>query len=83
MANSGFKRPSRGAILAGTIPFLAACFSVPLWDRVHPMVLGLPFNLFWLILWILLTPVIMWRAYRMEASSGSPDHPADGKGGAR
>jgi len=60
------KRPSIGAILLGLIPFLAICFSVSLWDRVYPMVLGLPFNLFWLILWLLLTPICMWKAYRLE-----------------
>jgi len=42
------------------------CFSVPLWDRVHPMVFGLPFNLFWLILWIVLTSGCMALANRIE-----------------
>jgi membrane protein required for beta-lactamase induction len=32
------------------------------------MVLGLPFNLFWLLLWIVLTTVCMWGAYRIELS---------------
>lgn len=30
------------------------------------MVLGLPFNLFWLVLWLVLTPVCMWGAYLCE-----------------
>ena len=30
------------------------------------MVLGLPFNLFWLVLWLVLTPLCMWGAYRLE-----------------
>jgi hypothetical protein len=51
------KRPSIGAILLGLIPFAATCFSVSLWDRIYPMVLGLPFNFFWLISWLLLTVV--------------------------
>jgi hypothetical protein len=43
---------------------------VPLWDRIDPMILGLPFNLFWLILWIVLTPAVMWwGAYRLEVRS--------------
>ena len=46
------------------------CFTVPLWDRVQPLMLGLPFNLFWLILWIILTPCCLWGAYRL-------DRPAD------
>jgi hypothetical protein len=37
-----------------------------LWDQVHPFVLGLPFNIFWIILWILITPIIMSFAYRSE-----------------
>jgi len=60
------RKPSLGAILFGLIPFVAICFSVPLWDRVYPMLLGLPFNLFWLIAWILLTPLCMWSAYTLE-----------------
>lgn len=69
------ERPSLGSIMMGLVPFLAMCFSVSLWDRIHPMVFGLPFNLFWLILWILLTPLCMWVAYRIhlrQASSRAP-----------
>lgn len=54
-------------MLLGFIPFAAMCFSVPAWDRIHPLVFGLPFNLFWLLLWIVLTSVCMWGAYRLEA----------------
>jgi hypothetical protein len=64
--NIRVRRPSLGALSFGLIPFLAVCFSVPLWDRVYPMVLGIPFNLFWLILWILVTPFCMLGAYRLE-----------------
>jgi hypothetical protein len=66
------KRPSVTALLLGLIPFAAMCFSVPLWDRVHPMILGLPFNLFWLLAWIVLTPVCLRVAYLVETSPG-PD----------
>lgn len=60
------RRPSLAAILLGFIPFVATCFTVSLWDRIDPVVLGLPFNLFWLILWLLLTPLFLWGAYRIE-----------------
>lgn len=60
------KRPSLGALLLGLIPFAGICFSVSLWDRVYPMVLGIPFNLFWLILWTVVTPLFMWGAYRLQ-----------------
>ncbi len=60
------KKPSLGAILLGLLPFAGVCFSVSLWDRIDPMILGMPFNFFWLISWILLTPLCMWAAYRLE-----------------
>jgi hypothetical protein len=69
------KKPARGALLLALIPFVAMCFSVPLWDRVDPMVLGLPFNLFWLIAWIGLTPMCMWVAYRVETARRAQDEP--------
>jgi hypothetical protein len=72
------KRPSPGSILLGLIPFTAVCFSVSLWDRVYPMVLGLPFNFFWLISWLLLTPLCMWGAYRLEVPSTTDPSPEDG-----
>jgi Protein of unknown function (DUF3311) len=59
-------KPSRTALLLALVPFAAMCFSVPLWDRVHPMILGLPFNLSWLIAWIVLTSACMAAGYRKE-----------------
>jgi hypothetical protein len=61
------RRPSFGAICLALIPFFAMCFSVAAWDRVYPMILGLPFNFFWLLSWIVLTSVCMWGVYRLEA----------------
>jgi membrane protein required for beta-lactamase induction len=61
------KRPSLGALCLALIPFLAMCFSVSAWDRVDPMIFGLPFNMFWLLLWIMLTSLCMWGVYKLEA----------------
>ena len=66
------KAPSIGSLALGSIPFIAMCFTVPLWDRVQPLILGLPFNLFWLILWIVLTPCCLWGAYRIESAAARP-----------
>lgn len=66
-------KPSRGALLCGLVPFVALCFSVPLWDRIYPMLFGLPFNLVWLLSWILLTPFCLWAAYRIEAKRSRRD----------
>jgi len=67
-----------GAILLALIPFVKICFSVSLWDRIYPMVLGLPFHFFWLISWLLLMPLCMWGAYRLEATRASDSHREDG-----
>ncbi len=64
-SHSFVKTPSLGAILLGLVPFAAMCFSVALWDRIDPVVAGLPFNIFWLVSWILLTPLCLWGAYRL------------------
>ena len=60
-------RPSLWAIVVALIPFCAMCFSVSAWDRIYPMVLGLPFNFFWLLSWIVLTPLCLRIAYHLEA----------------
>jgi hypothetical protein len=67
------KKPSAGALLLGLIPFVAMCFSVALWDRIDPMLLGLPFNLLWLISWIVLSTICMSIAYRLEAARSKRD----------
>jgi hypothetical protein len=60
------KPASLSTILLSLVPFAAMCFSVALWDRLDPVVAGLPFNIFWLISWIALTPLCMWAVYRLE-----------------
>jgi hypothetical protein len=62
------KKPSLGAVLAGLVPFAAICLAVPFWDRIDPIILGLPFNLFWLVSWIVLASACMWIAYRLETT---------------
>ena len=67
------KQASLRALLIALIPFVAMCFSVALWDRVDPMLLGLPFNLFWLISWVVFSTPCMWAAYRIEAARPKKD----------
>ena len=43
-------------------------FSVALWDRVDPVIVGVPFNLAWLMSWVVLTSLCMWAAFRVEAA---------------
>jgi hypothetical protein len=62
------RKPSAGALILALIPFAAMCFSVPLWDRIEPMLLGLPFNLLWLTCWVVLSSLCLWRVYRLESA---------------
>jgi hypothetical protein len=61
------KRPATASILLGLIPFAASCFTVSLWDRIYPIIFGLPFNFFWAILWMILAPMCLWGALRIES----------------
>ena len=61
-------KPSLRAMMVGLIPVAAMCFSVSLWNRIYPFILGLPFNIFWILAWIILTPVFMSVAYRIETA---------------
>jgi hypothetical protein len=62
----------RGAVLLGAVPFLALVPALPLVNRLRPMILGFPFLLFWILLWILLTPLFLWCAARLEERREKP-----------
>lgn len=66
-------KPSALSLLLGLIPFGGMCFSVGLWDRIEPMILGIPFNLAWLLCWIVLTSLCLWAAYRVESAREKKD----------
>lgn len=56
------------AVVCAVIPCLALTLGVVLVNRLEPRVLGLPFVLAWIVVWVLLTPAFMWVAYRSEHS---------------
>jgi hypothetical protein len=70
------KKPSAGALLLAFIPFVAMCFTVGFWDRVYPMIFGLPFNLAWLMGWIVLSTLCLWGANRLETAREKKRGPA-------
>ncbi|MEJ9232563.1 DUF3311 domain-containing protein [Peribacillus butanolivorans] len=41
------------------LPFIGMLGGLPFVNTVTPYVLGMPFNLFWIILWVVLSSVIM------------------------
>ena len=52
------------AVICALIPALTLTVGVVLADRLEPRILGLPFVLAWIVAWVLLTPALMWVAYR-------------------
>ena len=60
------KKPAIASVLLSLLPLGGMCLSVPLWDRVAPRVLGLPFNMFWIIAWLAVTPLLMSIVYCIE-----------------
>ncbi len=67
------KKGTRLALILGALPFLTLVFALPLVNRIRPVVLGLPFLMFWILLWVLLTPLILFIAYRLEQRFNPPD----------
>ena len=47
------------ALILGAIPFITLVFALPLVNRIKPVILGLPFLLFWILIWVILTPLRM------------------------
>jgi len=71
------KKGTKYALILGAIPFVTLVFALPLVNRVHPVVLGLPFLLFWIITWVILTPPILFLAYILEKKFNPPDKGED------
>ena len=71
------KKGTRLALLLGAIPFITLVFALPLVNRIQPVVLGLPFLLFWILVWVLLTPLILFLAYMAEKRFNPPEKGED------
>ncbi len=52
--------------LLAAIPIAALTVAVPAVNRLEPRVLGLPFVLFWIVLWVTLTPGFVWAIGRLD-----------------
>ena len=53
------------------VPAIGMLGGVPFANRVTPYVLGLPFLLFWVTAWVVLTSVIMWIIYVLDRARES------------
>jgi len=63
---ASMQKGTKLALFLGAIPFITLVFALPLVNRINPIILGLPFILFWILSWVLLTPVILFIAYVLE-----------------
>ena len=68
---------TKWALALASIPFLTLVFALPLVNRIHPVILGLPFLLFWILAWVALTPFILGLAYYLEKKHNPPDRGED------
>ncbi|MEJ9212510.1 DUF3311 domain-containing protein [Bacillus smithii] len=48
------------------LPFLGILGGIPFVNRVTPYILSLPFILFWIVAWVIITSIIMAIVYRFD-----------------
>jgi hypothetical protein len=52
------------------LPFLGILVGMFFANSVEPYVLGLPFAMFWVVMWVVLAAGIMAVVYRLDAGGG-------------
>ena len=62
MDNGAMRPAMKRALICGAVPFLALVAALPFVNRLWPVVFGLPFVLFWILVWVGLTPVFLFLA---------------------
>ena len=55
--------------LLAALPFVVILGGILFANRVEPYVLGLPFILFWIVMWVVLTSVIMGIVYVLDPTN--------------
>ena len=56
----------RRSLLWLTVPFLLFVLAIPFANRIDPVVLGLPFLAFWVLISVMLSPLAIWLAARSD-----------------
>lgn len=51
------------------LPFLGLLGGIAFANRVEPFVLGMPFILFWVVMWVVLTSAIMAVIYFLDPAN--------------
>ena len=51
------------------LPFIGILLGIPFVNRVEPLMLGMPFVLAWIVMWVVLSSIIMAIVYRLDPSN--------------
>ncbi|MFP3566824.1 DUF3311 domain-containing protein [Paraburkholderia sp. SIMBA_030] len=51
------------------LPFIGMLVGIAFVNRVEPLVLGMPFVLAWIVMWVVLSSIIMAIVYRLDSSN--------------
>jgi pilus assembly protein TadC len=55
------------------IPFIGFLGGIPFVNKVNPYVLGMPFFLFWIVLWVVITSGIMAIIFKLDPRNRGGD----------
>ncbi|MFC7392223.1 DUF3311 domain-containing protein [Scopulibacillus cellulosilyticus] len=55
------------------IPFIGMLGFLPLVNKVEPFVLGMPFIMFWIVLWVVLTSVTILIIFKLDPANKEGD----------
>ncbi|MGX2961186.1 DUF3311 domain-containing protein [Peribacillus sp. JNUCC 23] len=58
--------------LLSLIPFIGM-LGLPFVNKIEPYVLGMPFILFWAVMWVVLTSVIMAIIFKLDPNNKEGD----------
>lgn len=59
--------------LLAVLPFIGILVGTPFVNRVEPYVLGMPFILFWIVMWVVLSSIIMGIVYAVDPANKEGD----------
>ncbi|WP_345816363.1 DUF3311 domain-containing protein [Paraburkholderia sp. PREW-6R] len=51
------------------LPFIGILLGVPFVNRVEPLMLGMPFVLAWIVMWVVLSSIIMGVIYLLDGTN--------------
>lgn len=57
------------------IPFVGMLIGPVVHNHVHPLILGMPFPLGWITVWVVLTAIVMAIVYAIDPTNREEDAP--------